>query len=289
MLRARLPADPRPYQPRREERMEPSPFLFGLYKLLKYLVYPFTWLCLLLAILTVLAFFRVSSRRLRWIRLLAACSLLVAVLLGMPLAASTLLGLVEQRAAPFAPDATARFDAIVVLGGGVLERGTLRPKTELTDLSLRRTWCGVELFEQGWAPRLVLAGGDASVFGSGPIEAAEMERWARRLGVPAGGITVETRSRTTYESAAWTRRLLGKASVLIVTSASHLARATALFHKQGMRAVGYPCGFAVTNRPGDVWDGDPFDLIPTVTAFEHSTTALTELVGTAVYRALGNL
>ncbi len=44
--------------------MELSSFLFGLYKLLKYLVYPFTWLCLLLGILTLLAYLPASPQRL---------------------------------------------------------------------------------------------------------------------------------------------------------------------------------------------------------------------------------
>lgn len=269
--------------------MDLSPFLFGLYKLVKYLVYPYTWLCLLLGALTLLTFLPLSPQRSRWIRILAVSSSLVVFVLGLPLVGGTLVALVEQRAGGFDPPTGTAFDAIVVLGGGVADKGTLRPSVELDDSSIRRTICGVELFERGLAPRLVLTGGDASIFGEGPLEAAEMARLARRLGVPEGAIALETRSRTTYENAVQTRQLLGESSVVVVTSASHVARAEGLFRKQGLRVAGYPCGYRATNRPGDLGDLDPFELIPEVGAMRGSTTALNELVGTFVYWLIGKL
>ena len=61
-----------------------------------------------------------------------------------------------------------RFDAIVVLRGGIDEKGSLRPTTEPSAYSRNRTTCGVDLYQQGYAPTLVLTGGDARVFGTGP-------------------------------------------------------------------------------------------------------------------------
>ena len=269
--------------------MELSPFLFGLYKLLKFLIYPFTWLCLLVGALTLMVFLPVSPQRLRWVRLLSTSACLVTLILGSPIVAAILLGLIEQQAKPLDPSTARRFDAIVVLGGGVEAQGTLRPRTELTSSSTRRTICGSDLFQQGWAPRLLLTGGDASVFGKGPKESIEMKRLARRMGVPEEALLVETRSRTTYENAVETKRILNEASVLVVTSASHIPRAVALFRKQGLDATGYPCGYEVTNRPGNVRDIDPFDLIPRVEALSAATKAVNELIGTVVYWIVGKL
>lgn len=269
--------------------MDLSPFLFGLYKLVKYLVYPYTWVCLLLGALTLLAFLPVSPRRFRWIRILAASASLVLFVFGLPLVGGSLVGLVEQRAGRFGPAPGASFDAIVVLSGGVADKGSLRPRVELGDQSIRRTICAADLFEQGLAPRLVLTGGDASIFGAGPLEAAEMAHLARRLGVPEGALVLETHSRTTYENAVRTRQLLGESSVVVVTSASHLARAQGLFRKQGLRVSGYPCGHLATDRPGDMSNLDPFDLIPEVGAMRRSTAALNELVGTLLYWLIGKL
>ncbi|MGH7205386.1 MAG: YdcF family protein [Nitrospiraceae bacterium] len=269
--------------------MDMSPFFFGLYKLAKFAVYPFTWLFVLLGFLTLLIVLPVSPRRLRWIRILAASAFLLAFLFGNPVAADTLAGLLEQQAPLLDSSSIKRFDAIVVLGGGAAGKGTLRPSDELSDLSMKRTICGVDLFAHGFAPRILFSGGDASVFGSGPKEALEMKRLARRLGVPDEAILIEDQSRTTYENAVATKRLIGSASILLVTSASHIPRALGLFRKQGLDATPSPCGYTVKNRPGDNLGGNPFDLLPDVRALSKSTKAIVELVGILVYRVTGKL
>ena len=269
--------------------MDMSPFFFGLYKLAKFAVYPFTWLCALLGLMMLLLVFPVSPWRLRWIRVLAACTFILAFFFGNPIIADTLAGLLEQRALPFDSSSSQRFDAIVVLGGGVAGKGTLRPSDELSDLSMKRTICGVDLFTQGFAPRILFSGGDGSIIGTGPKEAIEMKHLARRLGVPEEAILIEDQARTTYENATATKRLTGSAPILLVTSASHIPRALGLFRKQGLDATPAPCGYSVKNRPGDNWGGNPFDLLPQTGAFSKSTRAIAELVGMLVYRVSGKL
>jgi uncharacterized SAM-binding protein YcdF (DUF218 family) len=270
--------------------MDMSPFLFGLYKLAKVALYPFTWVFLLLTVLVILALLRPTPRRFRWIRVLAISAFAVVFLLGNPLVARTLIGAIERQAPSFDAAAASRsqFHAIVVLGGGAVAKGSLRPSDQLMGLSMERTICGAELYSKGWAPRLVLSGGDATVYGTGPLEATEMKKLARRLGVPEQAILLDTESRHTYDNAVQARRMLGPSSVIIVTSASHIPRASALFRKQGLEVVGYPCGYFAKDRPGR-WDGNPFDLIPQLEALHRSTSAITEVVGLIVYWAVGKL
>ncbi len=263
--------------------MELTPFLFGVYKLVKFAVYPFTWLFVLLGFLTILAVAPASPRRLRWIRILAVSTFLLFFLLGNPLVASTLMGFLESQYPPFDHSTTKKFDAIVVLAGGALSQGSLRPSTELTDSSTARTLCGANLYAQGFASQVLFSGGDATIFGQGPIEAMEMKRLAVRLGVPEQAIVLEDRSRNTYEEAIETERILGEASILLVTSASHIPRALGLFHKQGMDVTPYPCGYTAKDRPGDLWDNDPFDLVPGAEALSKSTKAINEITGIIVY------
>jgi len=269
--------------------MELSPFLFGLYKFAKFAVYPYTWLFGLLVIMTILAALPVSPRRLRWIRILATSTLLLVFVFGNPLVSGTLLGLIEAQYPPFDPSTTKRFDAIVVLSGGVAGKGTLRPSDQLSGLSMEQTICGADLFAQGFAPRLLFSGGDAAIFGHGPIEAVEMKRLALRLGVPDKAIVVEDRARTTYENAVEVKGILGRASILLVASASHMPRAVGLFRKQGLETTPSPCGYRVKDRPGDGWEVNPFGLLPEVGALRKSTTAIAETVGTIVYWASGKL
>ena len=269
--------------------MELSPFLFGLYKLAKFAVYPFTWVVVLLALVAILSALPGSPRRSWWLRYLSASTLLLVFVFGNPLVARTLLGLLEGQYPPFSGSTTRRFDAIVVLGGGAVGKGTLRPSDQLLGLSLERTICGADLFTQGFAPRLLLTSGEATIFGPGPIEAVEMKRLALRLGVPEDAIVVEDRSRTTYENAVGVKEILGHASILLVTSASHVPRAVGLFRKQGLETTASPCGYLEKDRPWSGWDGNPFDLIPEVEAMDRNTDAIAELVGTIVYGAIGKL
>ena len=121
----------------------------------------------------------------------------------------------------------------------------------------------MDLYQQGYAPTLVLTGGDGQVFGTGPQEAVEMKRWAVRLGVPESATMIDTEARNTYENATGTKRLLGPASILLVSSASHLPRAVPVFTKQGFRVTPAPCDYVSRNLPRESWDDiDLFDVLP---------------------------
>jgi uncharacterized SAM-binding protein YcdF (DUF218 family) len=77
---------------------------------------------------------------------------------------------------------------------------------------------------------------------------------------------------------------------VLVTSASHLPRATALFNKQGFRVMPAPCDFLVQNRPEDTFEQlDPFDFLPNDRAIEHTTGAVNEWAGMAIYWLTGKL
>jgi uncharacterized SAM-binding protein YcdF (DUF218 family) len=118
-----------------------------------------------------------------------------------------------------------RADAIVVLG--------CRGSTALK----RRLRIGIELFERGAAPLLVLSGG-----GSGPLPEAEiMRRAAIANGVPPTALLIDTVSRNTFENARETARLLsarGLGSALLVSDRVHLPRAALLFRLAGLRVAG---------------------------------------------------
>jgi uncharacterized SAM-binding protein YcdF (DUF218 family) len=148
----------------------------------------------------------------------------------------------------------------------------------------------VDLYQQGYAPKLLFSGGNGHAFQDAPKDAQEMTRWAERLGVSKEAIVVEDLSRTTYENAIETKRLLGPVSILLVTSASHLPRATALFRKQDFQVTPVPCDFFVQNRPEDTLRQlDPFDVLPNDRAIEQTTDAVTEWAGMAIYWLTGKL
>lgn len=270
--------------------MELTPFFFGLYKFVKYGLYPLTWVVLLFAAATILALFPFSPTRLRWVRQLLMSSLLLLVTLSSPLVAFPLMGSLESWYHPPQLTPSDRFDAIVVLGGGIEEKGSLRPSTEPSSSSRNRTTCGVDLYQQGYAPKLVLTGGDARVFGTSTQVAVEMKRWAVRLGVPESATMIDTESRNTYENATGTKRLLGAASILLVTSANHLPRAVPVFTKQGFSVTPAPCDYVSQNLPRESWDDiDPFDVLPSDIALQRTREVVTEVAGMVIYWLTGKL
>lgn len=126
-----------------------------------------------------------------------------------------------------------RADAIVVLGNRppTDEHGRVMPETE------RRVQRGVEVYNDGLAPLVVMTGGRAP---RGDIEAEVMKNFAVELGVPEDAIRIETESRNTIENARFTKQLLSgdggaerRPRVILVTSPYHLGRAEHLFDCAG--------------------------------------------------------
>lgn len=270
--------------------MELTPFFFGLYKFVKYGLYPLTWVLLLLSAATVLVLRPFSPTNSRWLRRLVIASLLLLIILSSPLVATLLIGSLESWHRPPQLTPSDHFDAIVVLGGGVYEKGSLRPTTELSSTSRDRVTCAVDLYQQGHAPTLVLSGGDVRIFGTGPQESVEMKRWAVRLGVPEPAAMLDSGSRNTYENATGTKRLIGPASILLVSSASHLPRAVSVFAKQGFRVTPAPCDYVSRDLPKEILnDLDLFDFLPDDDALRHSTEAVTEVAGMMIYWLTGKL
>lgn len=271
--------------------MEPTPFFFGLYKLVKYGVYPLTWIVGLSGLILLFAWLPFSPARQRWLRMSAIALSALLLILTSPLVAHVLVATLEgQHLPPGVPEPVSN-GTIVVLGGGIRDAGSLRPTIELTENSMRQTICGADLYHHGIAPALLITGGDARVFGSGPAEATVMKELAGRLGVPAASIIAEDQARTTYENATNTKALLGdRSSIILVASATHMPRAAALFRAQGFDVRPFPCGFQQQHRGTESWETvSIFDMIPSLWAFRDISDAIEELAGIAIYRLAGKL
>jgi uncharacterized SAM-binding protein YcdF (DUF218 family) len=269
--------------------MDMTPLFFGLYKLVKYAIYPLSWVigCCVLAL--VLAWLPFSPTRQRWLRVSLTAGVVLLFVLGAPITSYTVMTVLEGWY-PQAPVLGRHFDAIVVLGAGINDAGTLRPTVELAGESRHRTLCGAELYLQGAAPQMITTGGGTRIFGGPGVKVAQaMKDWAIRLGVPAHAILTDDDARTTYENAVGVKRVIGPSkSILLVTSAYHIPRSMALFEKQGFEAVPYPCGFHAKDRLMDDWDDITFfDFLPSTGGFQRMTEAVVETAGIVIYWLTG--
>jgi len=134
-------------------------------------------------------------------------------------------------------------DAIVVLGAHVLPNGEPGP-----DL-LPRTERAVRLYQEGYAPHVICAGGIAG----DPLSAAAVAcKKAVQLGVPAGVTFVADGSNNTREDvrrAAEIMREQGWTTLVVVSHPMHLLRATLLFRDAGIEPYPSPTSTDVEQIP----------------------------------------
>jgi uncharacterized SAM-binding protein YcdF (DUF218 family) len=192
-----------------------------------------------------------------------------AAIAGFLLAAFT--PAVDLFGAVVTPDQPAkRAEAIVVPGAGGVALGG-----GLTDRSLRATLEGITLFQEGWAPLLVLSG-EAS--GPRRAEAEVRAEFARQLGVPAASIVTLSTARTTREEALGVRALLQPRKVnkiLLVVDGPGMIRAAEVFARVGFEVLPAPSSATVDPRRS------PEDRL------SYLREIGMELVARAYYRAMG--
>jgi uncharacterized SAM-binding protein YcdF (DUF218 family) len=270
--------------------MELSPLWFGLYKTAKYALHPLSWIAVTGFLTLLTAWLPNVPSRIVWVRRFALSTLLLLLLTATPLLSTIYIGWLENWYPPFQITATSRMDAIVVLAGGVFEKGSLRPSHDVSYASRQRVVCGADLWLQRLGPKVLLTGGIANVRQTGPSESREMKRWALRLGIPESAILIEETSRTTYENAVHSKALLGGGHILLVTSAYHLPRAVGLFEKQGFIVTPVGCGYEAQHTAAQAWaQSTPFDFIPSIKALLMTTQAVDEVAGMLIYRIAGKM
>jgi uncharacterized SAM-binding protein YcdF (DUF218 family) len=98
---------------------------------------------------------------------------------------------------------------------------------------------------------------------------------------------VENKSRTTYENATESKKLLeerGISHIVLVTDATHLHRAVLCFRKQGLEVT--PCG---CRQRKTRFEPSLYDFLPGVSGLDDVETACHEWVGLAWYRLAGRI
>lgn len=169
---------------------------------------------------------------------------------------------------------------VVVLGGGHWDMPGLPATGQLSVSALGRIVEAVRLLRLLPGARLIVSGPAEP---GRPSHAAVLARAAESLGVDPGRISlVETALDTEDESLA-VARLAGKARIALVTSASHMPRAAALFRRAGVDFAPCPADFVARGNLQLRWS----DLAWDSESLERSTLAVHEWVGLLWLRLRG--
>jgi uncharacterized SAM-binding protein YcdF (DUF218 family) len=123
-------------------------------------------------------------------------------------------------------------DVLIVLGGSVLEDGTIGGSTYWRAVYAVRAW------REGGFKAIVLSGGGPP----GGSAAEAMQEFLVAEGIPRESIWVETRSQSTRENALLTRPLLDRmpGRKVLLTSDFHMYRAQRAFKKAGLDVLPRP-------------------------------------------------
>jgi uncharacterized SAM-binding protein YcdF (DUF218 family) len=162
-------------------------------------------------------------------------------------------------------------DAIVVLGSGIRENGSL------TDSSLRRALHGMDLYRHGLAKTIVFTGPRNA---TGFAEAEVRATLARQMGIPRAAVLTEITARTTREEAqqvAAVLRARGMWRILLVVDAEGVRRAARLFERHGFEVIPSPAVDISTA------DGAPGARL------RETRQILIELLALAYYHGVGYL
>jgi len=184
---------------------------------------------------------------------LIVTSVVLTAVLGLSPLGHVLILPLEQRFPPWDP-ARGAPDGIVVLGGSVIpELAAARGDESGLNEAAERITATVELARKYPNARIIFTGGNASLFADAPSEAAVAFRQMVALGVAPERITAEEQSRNTIENAVFSRLIAQPKPGerwLLVTSASHMPRAMAVFRAAGFPVEAYPVDYR-TRGPSD--------------------------------------
>jgi uncharacterized SAM-binding protein YcdF (DUF218 family) len=202
----------------------------------------------------------------------------VALVLLLGLLVSGVLPVATWLARPLAvADPLRPADAVVVLGGGVIDAQT--PERE----TLVRLVHGIRLWTRGLAPLIILTG--ANPRDPAIPEAEVMARVAADLGVPPDSLVIERQGERTWTQGQAVARIAqerGLRTVLLVTSPVHMYRAQRVFHRAGLETVAAP----TVIYPGSITRVtlDPLEVLQRIGTL---SPVLYEYAAVALYRWRG--
>lgn len=256
------------------------PLTFTLRKLLAPFLFP---LSIVLELLLIGIFLLWFTRHQRLGRIVVTAGVLVLLVISLDNPTTWMLEPLEYRySAPADAERSAAPapKAIVVLGGGYTHDRRLPVTSELSTTTLARLVEGVRLYKQSAGSRFIVSGGSWYGF---EAEAMRMARAAVILGVAPGDIVREDGSLDTEDQARLVAPIVGSSEFFLVTSASHIPRAMALFRKKGLRPIPSAADYGVKGS----LDFTLFRLQPKAGNIGRAEDAAYEYLGLAWARLRG--
>lgn len=237
-------------------------FIFS--KILLLLIFPFTWILILL-----IGSLVSKSKKWKYRYLVAAIALLV--LFTNPF-------LFNQFAqswdiAPYKPD-NKKYSCAIILGGFSSSDGN---NGGYFNTGADRFLQGIKLLTNGQTSHLLITGGNGSLLPGGFREGLWVQKQLKEFNYPDSAILIESESRNTLENAKFSKGMLQKSKLgppyLLVTSAFHMRRSLMIFKKAGIDVVPYPANYLVRHKAA------AGDIIPAAEVLSSWNIYIKEVIG----------
>jgi uncharacterized SAM-binding protein YcdF (DUF218 family) len=144
---------------------------------------------------------------------------------------------------------------IVILGGSEDASIAVARHVHALNEAAERLTEAVALSVRLPAARVVFSGGSGALFPDGTTEGAAVRDMLVSMGIASSRLTIEDRSRTTWENASFTRSLVAPQASerwILVTSAWHMPRAIGAFRRAGFPVEAWPVDYR-TRGWQDAW------------------------------------
>lgn len=146
----------------------------------------------------------------------------------------------------------------------------------------------VQLYKLGLIKKILISGGSGRIMGEDEPEADKFRKVMIMAGVDSANIMIENETRNTYESAVAVKPMLDSLGYraedcLLITSAFHMRRSLACYHKAGVDIESFSTDFYAHPRE---YYPDAF-LIPKVDALLVWHKLVKEWIGMIAYKIAG--
>lgn len=207
----------------------------------------------------------------------------ILIIFTNPFLFNTLL--VKWQPAPTVIGPHVQYDAGIILGGmGAFDKHHQWFFGGTADRFIQTE----ELYHKGIIKKIIVSGGVGKLLTEKdePVEATALQQELISSGIPASDIIIETKSRNTFENATYSKEILSqlhlKEPLILITSAMHMPRASAVFKKAGITTIAYPCDYKGMEKKLSITD-----FIPSEEPLAGWPSFIKEIIGYQVYKLTG--
>jgi uncharacterized SAM-binding protein YcdF (DUF218 family) len=208
---------------------------FYFSKILEFFIYPFSWILIL--VVAALVVKKASLKKKLFI---------AAAVVFFLFSDSFLLNQFTKRwdIKPVTLAGANTYSCAIVLGGFSSE---LANGADYFNASADRFIQALKLFQNGKVKRILVSGGNGSLFPDSFREGDWVKTQLLEFKVPDSCIIIEDKSRNTIENAAFSKQKLDSAHLtgpyVLITSAYHMRRSLQIFRKTKIDVTPFPCNY----------------------------------------------